>query len=382
MRGTVVAALIVAGALGGCQLAPPDAACPPEALPKQAGQLIATQPQAFETVLAWLLADVPCWSGDWPHDHGDAHVYAPLVLHELADRAVSACLAESAAAAADADRALLSEGRQWPPVFWLRAPEQVMATHGLVEVRRFDPGADDVALIDSSLDKVNAALAELGFYPTGLGRSILSYYGPTTHVAEIAVLNLRYSSEVGGVRAAERREFALRLIEAADANAYDAERGVYRFDAGHDGLYLYPNVLMMLANCLAFSAAGEPAYLDRARTLHAGIQPLRTPAGYYRSPYSAEQMGATTDDFSTLSSQLYLVLALGHLYERTREARFLVEARSVLEWVTTHLLVDGRLVHHWIDGRPARPSDPEYYCTGCNFQALYAMMYVSELEGE
>jgi len=33
------------------------------------------------------------------------------------------------------------------------------------------------------------------------------------------------------------------------------------------------------------------------------------------------------------------------------------------------------ILHHWMDGRLAVPSDPEFFCSGCNFQLLYLMWY-------
>jgi len=33
------------------------------------------------------------------------------------------------------------------------------------------------------------------------------------------------------------------------------------------------------------------------------------------------------------------------------------------------------VLHHWMDGRLALPSDPEFFCSGCNLQLLYVMWY-------
>jgi len=33
------------------------------------------------------------------------------------------------------------------------------------------------------------------------------------------------------------------------------------------------------------------------------------------------------------------------------------------------------ILHHWMDGRIALPSDPEFFCDGCNHQLLYLLWY-------
>lgn len=132
---------------------------------------------------------------------------------------------------------------------------------------------------------------------------------------------------------------------------------------------------------LAYEATEDTRYLERARATFENIQPLKDPRqGNYRSPYSAASAGARTEDYSSLSSQLYLITALCLLYESTGQAHYEREARSVLRFVCTHLRDDGRLVHHWIDDRPVGPSESVYYCSGCNFQALYVMWYMTHLQ--
>jgi len=129
--------------------------------------------------------------------------------------------------------------------------------------------------------------------------------------------------------------------------------------------------------------------------------------GRYRSPYSAVHMGATTDDYSTLSSQNYLMLSLMLLYQLSGDVAYVKEADSVLAFLKDYLwgescLSDIHLVecdpacgpdqaclkmscfddachcgvlHHWMDGRLALPADPEFFCSGCNLQLLYVMWY-------
>jgi uncharacterized protein YyaL (SSP411 family) len=143
-------------------------------------------------------------------------------------------------------------------------------------------------------------------------------------------------------------------------------------------LELYPNTMMILVLCRLYERTGEPAYLERAEAAFAAIAPLRSPRGGYKSPYSAQEMGAKSDDYSTLSSQNYLTLALAVLYEATGERRYFDEALFVIDFIRTRLYdaASGHLLHHYIDGRIALPTDPEYFCTGCNLQFLYVVRYL------
>jgi len=198
---------------------------------------------------------------------------------------------------------------QWCPLsFWQQLPEQVMAAYGLIETYRYERRPDDLELIDAMLDRVNPALESLGLYLDELTHLQGTLYGPTTLTAAAAVLNLRYALQVGGPRGAERAEYGLRVIDAVNEAAYDAERGIYRFSVAADQLHLYPNAMMIIANCLAYEATEDTRYLERARATFENMQPLKDPRqGNYRSPYSAASAGTRTEDYSTLSSQLYLI---------------------------------------------------------------------------
>ncbi|MCA9564244.1 MAG: hypothetical protein KC561_12185, partial [Myxococcales bacterium] len=100
--------------------------------------------------------------------------------------------------------------------------------------------------------------------------------------------------------------------------------------------------------------------------------------GNFRSPYSAEYMGAQTDDYSTLSSQNYLALALTLLYQQSGREEYLDAVRGILDF-TREWLYDSeqhRILHHWMDGAIAQPDHPEYFCSGCNLQTLYVIWYL------
>jgi hypothetical protein len=357
-----------------------DPACLEGSWLPDANDTISVEGETFEAVLSHLLADVPMIDGDWAEDFGDTRFYAPAVLLGLGHQTDNACLLAFGQASLDGNRRLIRDTRCRLLPFWLQLPDLVMATFGLIEGYRYEPNADDVALIDSVLDRINRALEAFDFFPDALSDSLLSLYGSTAQTAALAALNLRYALQIGGARGNERLAFGLRVIEVLDERAYDPVRGVYRFSGSTEPLHLYPNAMMITANCLAYEATGSEEYLDRAASTFENIQGLRnSERGNYRSPYSADLMGATTTDYSTLSSQLYLITALCLLYENTGQVRYRDEAAHVLRFVCTHLRQGGQLVHHWIDGRPATRQDPEYYCSGCNFQAVYVMWYISNL---
>lgn len=375
-----------AASLAGCPGLVPfqeqvDPACLQPDWIAEAAQTIDVETDCFQAVLANVLQNVPLVDGDWADDFGDARFYAPAVLLGLGYEIDNACLLAFGQESLEGNRNLIRTGQRCMLSFWLQLPEQVMATYGLVEAYQYEQRAEDIELIDVVLDRVKVGLEAFDLYPDVLADSLLSLYGPTTQTAGMAALNLRYALQVGGVRGPEREEFGLQLIDAINERVYEPDRGTYRFSGKAAELRLYPNVMMIVANCLAYQAIGEDAYLQRAEATFDNIQPLKDAnQGNYRSPYSAELMGAETEDYSTLSSQLYLVTALYLLYESTGNPRYMDEAGNVLGFVCTYLHDDGRLVHHWIDGRPAQPDDPEYYCSGCNFQALHALWYTTGLQ--
>jgi hypothetical protein len=118
-------------------------------------------------------------------------------------------------------------------------------------------------------------------------------------------------------------------------------------------------------------------------------------------------MGAKTRDYSTLSEHDYVALALLLLYQVTGDRAFVDEADSIVDAMSTELygvwcLADvhkdpcapacasaevclapscapnacqNAVLHHWIDGRKARPQDPSFMCSGCNLQLLYVMWF-------
>jgi uncharacterized protein YyaL (SSP411 family) len=193
-------------------------------------------------------------------------------------------------------------------------------------------------------------------------------------------LNLEYALMVGGAKKQERIATAEQILEAGRTKAFLTDKGYYQFSSTRPGLYLYPNITQMIAHLRVHELTQKQVFLDRAKDLHAAIQPLKvTGEGRYRSPYSAKYMGAKTEDYTTFSSQNFSMIALSLLYRFTQKEAYKQEIVEILAFLRTHLLQDGRVLHHWMDGHLAEPTDPEYYCSGCNLQMLYILQRLDEL---
>ena len=67
------------------------------------------------------------------------------------------------------------------------------------------------------------------------------------------------------------------------------------------------------------------------------------------------------------------MFALALLSRLTGKPIYCSELREVRRFVEDYLFdgTQGRLLHHWMDGRIAQPTDPEFFCSGCNLQFLY-----------
>ena len=246
---------------------------------------------------------------------------------------------------------------------------------------------------------------------TGTDSWAFETYGPTTITGLVALLNLQYAILIGGELEDEVLDAARNYQGAIEEQAYGGGR--YAFGPDEEGLFLYPNVTMILFHARMFQLTGEEQQRARAIELFEAVQPLRVEGEQgrvrYHSPYSAEYMGAQTDDYTTLSSQNYLMFSLMLLHEITGDYAYLHEMDAVLEaldqelygqWCHEHLqniscepeqscsgeevcvanmcqadACHGGVLHHWMDGGIAVPSDVEFFCTGCNLQLLYLMWY-------
>ncbi len=375
------------------------------------------EPPAFRH--AEFYEDVQTWAetltridGDWKEDWGDGAFFG---LGFYAREGTSSSSEEYLAIADElmARNLALIEGEN---LITGDVNEIAMCLLGLIEYVSATGDSSALATIDEMIAVLNDLLEAVDGYfpPEAVDSFAMDFYGPTSINGLLALISLQRAYLLAGDD--DLVDVAAQVVDAIDARAWNGT--YYDFSDTRDGLYLYPNVTMILVQVRLFQLTGDAAHLDRALAVHAGIQPLRVAEdsglagpGRYRSPYSADIEGAQTDDYTTLSSQNYLMMALMLLYEVTGEAAYLVEVDDVLdfletymvgEWCLSHFHTDDcaspcddgdvcieeacfedtcqrGVLHHWIDGRVAVPEDTVLICSGCNLQLLYVMWYRQNL---
>jgi hypothetical protein len=398
MRPVLVPGLALATALAfACDSSGTDASH--EAIPAFRGQAlldeVAGDAESFTVV-----------SGEWTESLGDAPFYG-LAFYARAARDPSAPASWKARAAAAHDRAV----RLVTNADFVNGDLQqiLMSGHGLVEYMAATGDLSDLPVLDDFVDRFDKLVSLIGWYvEVGGDKSwALAEYGPTSISALVGLLDAEYAYLVGGPRADERKAWAIQMAEHIDESAWNGS--YYAFGAGRAGLVDYPNIAMIIFESRLYELTGDQAHADRAVAAYQALQPLKLPDGRYYSVYSAAEMGAKTTDYSTLSSQTYMMIALLLLYEITGRASYVAEMDGIAEvlgakihgrWCLDELhpadvcapacasldafcvsgtceanACQGGMLHHWIDGRPALPSDPTFFCSGCNLELLYALDY-------
>lgn len=321
--------------------------------------------------------------GDWKDDLGDAPFYGTAFYTRAAATSMRPDYAEIARSAKTRNLAFLQEhlkNRADLDQFLGNLEEIMMSGLGLIEHAAQTGDLDALPELEQLIDTLDAlAVGQRLYIDYEAGMFAIRTYGPTAITAGVALLNVQYAKYFQTEHTAERLELVRRMLDTIDEKAWTGS--IYRVRPGEDLLELYPNTMMMLVLTRLYEITQDPALLARAEAVFAGIAPLKNAArGGYNSPYSAKAMGAKTDDYSTLSSQNYLTLTLMLMYESTQKRQYLDEAAAVLEFVRGHLYdaASGRVLHHYIDGRVALPTDPEFFCSGCNLQLLYVLWYLNE----
>ena len=321
--------------------------------------------------------------GDWTEDMGDAPFYGAGFYARIGEQQGDPEAKSISLAARDHNLGVLGQAAGDASFFMANLEEVIMASLGLIEYADATGDTGFVAELDQIIDTANDALGIFGDYlqDTGLSSPALEVYGPTAITAAIALLNLQYATYLDTDRVRSRIDRALKIVAAIDANALEivaSGQERYLFRSGAVDLYLYPNAMMILVLNRLHELTAQPEPLERAKRVFRALAPLKSAErGGYDSPYSAAVMGATTDDYSTLSSQNYLLLALSILYRNTGDERYLDEALDVYDFIRYRLYdeTQGVILHHWMDGRPALPEDPEHFCSGCNLQFLYVTWF-------
>ncbi|MBJ80746.1 MAG: hypothetical protein CMH60_05445 [Myxococcales bacterium] len=202
-------------------------------------------------------------------------------------------------------------------------------------------------------------------------------YGPTSLSAFLVITHLEHVMGYPGANEEYHLQRAADVLDSIHEKAWSDELKAYAFAPGDGRLMLYPNITMMLAYARAHALTGEDLYWERFEEIYKGIQPLKDEDGdHYHSPYSAEEMGSTDGDYSTHSSQNYLMMALLVAYQISDDDKYLLEIDTVLTFIKTYLLDGGMILHHWVNGRAATLDDPYLYCLGCNVQTLYLLLMI------
>lgn len=363
----------------------------------------------FYEILQGDAAEFTLVDGQWLDDYGDAAFYG---LAFYAWRAAQSGDATHAATR-DAAYAYNLDVVQNADLLTGDVNEIAMATLGLIDYMAAtgDQSAGDA--VNALIDNIDVMLKLVGYYVsrTLIPGYAVETYGPTSISGLVGLVNLQHAYLVADSHQADYVAWTQDLLEAIDDNAFNGSH--YDFGDDRPGLFLYPNVTMILLHVRLYQLTGDPQYLARAEALYDAIGELRVKDDpgpgmvRYKSPYSAEHMGATTDDYSTLSSQNYTLFALLLLYEVTGRKALMREYNAILEFLSTAIYgdwcrsdlsfapcepactgadvcLDGTcledhcsrgVLHHLMDGEVAVPEDPEFFCSGCNLQLLYVMMY-------
>lgn len=350
-------------------------------------------------ILADLINNKPCPNGDWALDYGDASFYGQSLLIWQGLEEGNITLIERGLLTTSFVLSLVEQSKSDFSVFVEKSDDLLMGTFGLLETwERFDkitalnpnanlPKQKEIKeAIDFIVDTANNFIASQGFYLSlPLEIYAIQTYGNTVVTGMFGLLNIEYARIfTDNPSASDKLEIAKKIANEIYIRAWDSNLNGFRYKLDDSALYLYPNVIMMLFYGRLYQLTGTKEYLERSIALFDTISMLKDPKGCFHSPYSAKKMGAKTEDYVTLSSQNYTMLAILNLFQNTGDPKYLHTIEEVLSFIVTHLY-DGKgcLLHHWMDGEVAKPTHLEYYCTGCNFQFLYVLRsYWRVLENE
>jgi len=319
--------------------------------------------------------------GNWSEDYGDAAAFGPSYYVYSGQEMQSEEYLRIAQEAADYNLFVVQQSVEDNAWMLENMEEVFMAIQGLIEYTGVIPNEEAETALEELISKLDVMLQFSGDYiEVSVGDFASSLYGPTSITSGFIIIQAQYANYIDPQSGHLDR--AKEVFETIDEVAWNDNH--YRFGRDIDTLYLYPNATMLIALNRMYQLTGEVLYLDRAEDLFQGIQPLYDESmQFYFSPYSQESQGAQTDEYSTLSSQNYLILGLILTYENTGDASYLEEALRLLKRVKELLYdeAEGKILHHWIDGRAASHDDKTFFCAGCNLQVLYILWYLKERLG-
>jgi hypothetical protein len=319
----------------------------------------------------------PAWfvDGHWQEHYGDAALYGPAYDMARFGRTGDEQALERALAALGVAREFVVKATGDFGFLLSETETAAMALLGILEAAVLSGDGLYLAEATALLNVVDSVAKGMDDYlALDAGGFASTTYGPTSLTAFVVLMHVEMAAAAPDT-ASPHLARAAEVWQAMRAKAWDEVLGCFRFAPDDARLDLYPNVLAMLA--LSRALLVDPRFPHRAdlAAIRDCIEPLRTPGGYFRSLYSAKAMGAKTDDYATLSATNYTMLALWMAAGATGldspgGQALLADVHALLGFCETHLLEDGRLLHHWMDGAIAQPHHPSYYCTGCNLQSL------------
>lgn len=330
----------------------------------------------FHEILNDNLEYVGFESGIWREHEGDAFLYAPLLFLTYGKSTKDERIVQAGIRTITQISKVINQSRWNIPAFLIRLNDIVCGSSAIIMAQ--NELLERVEKIN--IEKVKGAMSRLRFILKLINYDLsrmsfihpIRFYGSTTISANIASLFLLYSQLLQSQTRKSYYNVAESIKNVLDKEAWDDALGAYRISKDRGGLYLYPNVTMIILLVNFFKITGNNRFLEKSKKLFLRIGELRSDRGFYYSPYSAEHNGAKTKDYATLSSQNYLLIALYMLYNVENDPIYRDEASKIFKFIFSHLFSDGKLLHHWIDGRIADKNlDREFYCRGCNLQFLY-----------
>ena len=338
---------------------------------------------ALQMYYETLMTDVSTWgynNGEWTEDFGDGAAFGAMYFANVAASGGDAQHLDYATETRTYNLSVVKQAGD--DLGWaLENLEEVfMASQGLLEYAGLFEDDEAVQALDVLIDNVmDPVVIGFGNYvDASLGDFAADLYGPTAITAGLVVIYTQYALRLQTPQRMKRIDRAVEILDVIHEQAWDEDGSRYVFRPGVERLFLYPNGTMLIALNRVYQLTGQDRFLDRAKATFNGIQPLRKEKGYYQSPYSQEYQGAMTDEYGTLSAQNYLTIGLLLMHQNTGDEIYLAEAVTLINFVRTRLYDASarKLLHHWIDGRPALETDPDYFCSGCNLQVLYIIWYL------
>jgi hypothetical protein len=226
---------------------------------------------SFYETLQGDAAEFTLMDGQWMDDYGDAAFYGLAYYAWLAQESGD----PAHAATRDAAYAYNLSVAQNADLINGDVNEIAMAALGLIDYMAAtgDLSANDD--VNALIDNIDLMLELVGFYVsrTLIPGYAVETYGPTSISGLVGLVNLQHATLVADAHQGDYIAWTRDLIEAVDENAWNGTH--YDFGDDRPGLFLYPNVTMILLHVRMYQLTGEAQFLTRAEALYEAIGALR-----------------------------------------------------------------------------------------------------------